>query len=116
MVDILALTGDILASSSDGEGVGFGALLLLSGFIFYGFVFFRYRNADKRHKHESETKASMLNVQVADERAGSIKGVRNSRMQGANNRSIRGAQQAFGKAGIGEEAITAITGSLFGRK
>lgn len=115
-MDILLLAGDVLASSSDSDGIGIGALLLLSGFIFYGYVFFRYRNADKRHMHESETTSATHNVQVADERAGSIKGVRNSRMQGANNRSVRGAQQALGNAGIGEAAISSITGSLFGKK
>lgn len=116
MFDVLAYAGDILASNSDGDGVGIGALLLLSGFIFYGYVFFRYRNADKRHMHESETTSSMHNVQVADERAGAIKGVKNSRMQGANNMKVQGAQQSFGKVGLGEEAISNITGSLFGKK
>lgn len=116
MVDVLAFAGDILASNSDGDGGGIAALLLLSGFVFYAYVFFRYRNADKRHMHESETKSSMLNVQVADELAGSVKGVKNSQIQGANNRRVQGAQQAFGKAGLGEAAISNITGSLFGKK
>jgi len=116
MVDVFVLAGDILASNSDGDGVGIGALLLLSGFVFYAYVFFRYRNADKRHKHESETTSSMHNVQVADERAGSVRGVRNRRMKGANNRNVRGAQQSFGNSGLGEAAISNITGSLFGKK
>ena len=116
MVDVVVLAGDILASSSDDDSIGLGALLLLSGFVFYAYVFFRYRNADKRHMHESETDSSAHNMQEADQRAGSIKGVRNARMQGANNRQVQGAQQSFGNSGFTEAAISNITGSLLRRK
>lgn len=116
MVEILAFAGDVLASGSDDGDFPLGLLLLLAGPIFYAFVFFRYRNADKRHSHESETDAKMLNVQVADERAGSITGAKSSRMQGSNNRTVRGAQQGFGNIGVNQETISNIAGSFFGKK
>lgn len=120
MIDVLASSGIILtspgvilASNSDGGGAGIAAILLLSGFIFYAYVFFRYRNSDKRHNHESETIAAMLDVEVVDERAGQIRGVNHARMRGANNRAVRGAQQSFGNAGFGEEQLRNITNSFF---
>lgn len=116
MIHALNLSATILASgSSDGDGVSLGWLLLLAGFVFYGYVFFRYRNADKRHLHESETNASMHDIQVADQRAGRQRGLRNSRMRGANNRSVKGAQQALGRTGITQDAISNAMGSIFKR-
>jgi|SRR5690625_3129210 len=116
MVTLYTLSPSLLASStSDGDGIGLGWILLLSGFIFYAYVFFRYRNADKRHRHESKTQSNVFNVQTADQKVRTRRGLRSSRMDGANNRSVRGSQHAFGKAGAGEQAISAITGSLFKR-
>lgn len=115
MITLTALAPDILASGSESDGPGLGLLLLLSGFVFYGYVFFRYRNADKRHRHESQTKSSIHNVETADHRVRKIRGSRSARMDGANNRQVRGAQHSFGKGGVGEQAISSITGSLFKR-
>ena len=82
-------------SSSNGNSSAFGYLFLLSGFVFYGYVFFRYRNAGKRHHYETETETKRLNLQEADERVQSLTGLSNSSMQGANNESVHGAG-AFG--------------------
>lgn len=93
-----ALDGSlILASSGDSEGDirYLGLLLLFSGFVFYGFVYFRYRNSDKRHKHESETEATMLDVRAADNQINTLKGVSNARLKGANNHVVHGAKQGF---------------------
>lgn len=116
MLDVIILAGDVLASGSDSDGFDPGILLLLSGFLFYGYVFFRYRNADKRHKHESETKSTMLNVQVADQRAGSVKGVKNARMSGANNRNVRGAQNSLGNTGLNADSLMNVAGSFLNKK
>lgn len=102
--------GEVLASSnSDGDGFPIAALLLLAGPIFYMYVFFRYRNADKRHMHESETTSDMLDVQVADQKSGAIKGVSHARMQGANHQRVQGAQQGFGNFGLNQKTISNIT-------
>lgn len=78
-------------SSSGGSSSAFGLVFLLSGFVFYGYVYFRYRNVGKRHHYESETEATKLNLQQTDERIQSLTGLTNSRMSGANNTAVRGA-------------------------
>ncbi len=90
---LLSLSGGLIqaASDSDGDPRNFALLLLLSGFVFYGYVFLRYRNADKRHRHEKETEADMHNVQLGDRFIRTRTGLRNSKMTDANNRSVRGS-------------------------
>lgn len=82
----------VLASSSSSEGDprAFGLLFFLSGFLFYGFMYLRYRNSDKRHRHEAETEARMLDVRAWDQHVDTQKGVKHSKMKGANNREVRG--------------------------
>ncbi len=83
----MTTTVDLLvtASSSSDDGSGLALLLLLAGPVFYGLMFLRYRNTDKRHRHESETKATMHDVRATDEYHRSLKGVSHRRMKGANN-------------------------------
>src|SRR5690625_5669393 len=85
-----AANGFVFAASDDGDAGNLALLFLLSGFVFYGYVFLRYRNADKRHRHEKETEADMHNVQVGDRFIRTRTGLRNSKMTDANNRSVRG--------------------------
>lgn len=89
---VVAAAGDVLASSGGGEGSGQGVLLLLllAGPLFAGWVYLRYRNTDKRHHHESETRSQMLDVRGEDTRTGSRTGLTSARMQGANSRKVRG--------------------------
>lgn len=108
--------GDVLASSSsDGDGFPIGALLLLAGPVFYLYVFFRYRNADKRHMHESETEAAMVDVQVADQLAGRVRGSKSARMDGANHRRVKGAQQGFGNFGLNQQTLSNITRGMLSK-
>lgn len=84
----------VLADSGGGDDAsGLAFVLLCSGFVFYGIVYLRYRNTDKRHGHESETEASMHDVRVEDRFTRSLKGVSHSRMKGANHRDVRGARR-----------------------
>lgn len=86
----------IQASSGDSDGGGkIGLLFLAAGFVFYGLMYIRYRNVDKRHHYESETKAEMRHLQQADVFAHSLRRLRNSRMHGANNTSVRGARKSL---------------------
>lgn len=83
----------LVASSSDegGEAAALPLLLLLSGFIFYGYIYSKYRNADKRHSHESETKANIANLGVLDSFIEHRKGLKNAKLKGANQDRIEGA-------------------------
>lgn len=75
----------IQASSGSSDGNGFAFLFLLAGFVFYGLMFVRYRNVDKRHHFESDTKARTANIQARDTFVRSRTGVTDSSMPGANN-------------------------------
>jgi len=66
-------------------------ILLTAGFIYYGFIYARYRNKGARHHHEKETKAAMSNLRTADNFVTKRTGLRNATMQGANNKIVRGS-------------------------
>ncbi|ADG73781.1 conserved hypothetical protein [Cellulomonas flavigena DSM 20109] len=89
-LDVLAAAGDVLASAGGGEGDGRGLvlLLLLAGPLFAGWQHLRYRNTDKRHHHESETRSQMQDVQADDTLTGRRTGLKSARMQGANSRKV----------------------------
>lgn len=109
MLGLLHATLGLLASSdSDSNLSVLGYVFLLSGFVFYGYVFFRYRNVGKRHHHETETETTRLNLQQTDERIQSLTGLSNSRIQGANNTQVRGA----GGLGFSMGQLSAVTDKL----
>lgn len=87
--------GQVIAatSSSSSEVTGFAALLLLSGFVFYGITYLRYRNVDKRYRHAVETDSTVHNMRAGDQRAGKLRGVSHRTMRGANNLRVSGVQQ-----------------------
>ncbi len=85
----------LAASSSDDDGGSFGWVFLLSGFIFYGAIYMKYRNIDKRHKHEVETEATLHNMQGYDQFVESRKGLSEPNLAGANNKDVRGALRKF---------------------
>lgn len=96
MLEISHLLETVVQASSDSDDGGkLGLLFLLAGFVFYGAMYIRYRNTDKRHHYETETKAEMRHLQQADVFAHSMKRLRNSRMNGANNTSVRGARKSL---------------------
>ena len=94
MYQLLANAGpEVWAWGADsGDGASFGLLFFLSGFIFYGAMYLRYRNINKRHMHARETEATLDNVRAADELVGKRTRQSNSRIKGANERQIKGAQ------------------------
>ena len=80
------------ASKVDGDAIQAAPfILLLSGFIFYGVMYTRYRNADKRHSHEKETTASIANLAATDAYIKSSKGLSNAKMKGSNQTRVEGA-------------------------
>ncbi|MBE6140643.1 MAG: TFIIB-type zinc ribbon-containing protein [Firmicutes bacterium] len=63
-------------------------ILLSLGFIYYFFMYNRYRNSEARHKHEIETKYHKENIQKVDTFVTKRTGLKNSKMYGANNKQI----------------------------
>ncbi len=88
---LAADAAQVLASSSSADDGGGGAffvlILLLAGPLFYARVHFRYRNTDKRHRHESETRSEVLDVRCTDTFVEHREGLRSRRMKGETRRS-----------------------------
>lgn len=91
MNQISQLATILFASSDSGDGNAIGYVFFLSGFVFYGIIYMKYRNVDKHHHHEVETESTKLNIAASDNKVGEEKGLKNSRMQGANNTRVDGA-------------------------
>lgn len=60
-------------------------IFLTPGFIFFFIFYFKYRNSDKRHIHELETKREVSNLKVFNKYITTKKGLRNSKIEGINN-------------------------------
>ena len=63
-------------------------LFSLSGIGFYLYFYTKYRNKDARHKHETDTAASISNVRKVDNLLRRRTRLSNARMNGANNLSV----------------------------
>ncbi|MDR1087722.1 MAG: hypothetical protein LBL23_00275 [Coriobacteriales bacterium] len=100
IIAFIYVLAPIIADSSDSDAAAAAPLLLLvSGFVFYGYIYARYRNADKRHSHERETTAKTANLEQIDTFIQSRKGLNNARMQGANQDRVEGALNEGGGEG-----------------
>ena len=114
-LDLIALRATVILaeSGSESDGRSIGLLFLLSGFLFYGAMYLRYRNTDKRHHHESETEATMLDVRAVDNHVQTLKGVKSARLQGANNRAVRGRSTGLLEGAL-PDSINSALGSIPG--
>jgi DNA-directed RNA polymerase subunit RPC12/RpoP len=74
----------------DDDSAAFGLLGFTTGFIFYYIFWKKYRNPDKRHLHEKETKTTLENLQKYDQFVEHRTGLSNSMMDGANNTNVQG--------------------------
>jgi hypothetical protein len=84
----------ILAASSSDDAdalLMIAAACLLAGPIFFIWKYLYYRNADKRHSHEHETKALIENVVADDAFVQHRKGLHDSEMSGRNDLRVDGA-------------------------
>jgi len=93
-ITILAYGGPILASGpSTEDGSWFGLLFLLAGPLFYALIYLRYRNVDKRHRHATETEATMDNLRERNDYRRTRTGLKSKTMTGANS-------QDYGSSGF----------------
>lgn len=65
-------------------------IFLTLGIIYFLVMYARYRNSGARHNHETETKSNMSNLIKSDVYVTKRKGLKNSRMDGANNTVVNG--------------------------
>jgi len=73
------------------EGDDYSWLFLTLGFVYYGIIYAKYRNKGARHHHEKETKATIDSLRKSDVFVTKRTGLRNAKMEGANNQSVRGS-------------------------
>lgn len=64
--------------------------LLLGGVGFFAYIYTKYRNADKRHRHETETKYEVKNLQKRDEFKEHRYRLRESAIRGENSTDVAG--------------------------
>jgi transcription elongation factor Elf1 len=76
----------LFASSED----DFSWTLLTAGFIYYAWIYAKYRNKGARHFHEKETKATMDNLQKKDVFVKTRTKLQNQKIVGATNTEVRG--------------------------
>ena len=88
-VILCILTFPFLDSSDSDFNVSL--LFLTLGFVFYGWIYAKYRNKGARHHHEAETKSTMDKLREKDTFVEKRTGLKNARMSGANNTSVKGS-------------------------
>ena len=81
----------LAAFFDDDSGGGAIALLILAGPLFYGVMYARYRNTDKRHFHESETPSALSNLRGYDNFVRHLKRQNNKTLANANNTKVHGS-------------------------
>lgn len=86
-----ALAGWVLGTERFGVESNARWLFLLSGLVFFGVMYMRYRNAGARHTYEKETKRNMSNLRSVDQFMESRFGLSNASLEGANSTDLKGA-------------------------
>ena len=87
LIEVLGLIAMLFTKTDDNN---WPWLFLLSGFIYFGVMYSRYRNSGARHKHETETKTNMANLRKYDNFVTKRRRLSNSSMEGANNNKVCG--------------------------
>lgn len=105
---LVEILGIILMLFMDSD---YNWLCLLSGFIFFGIMFARYRNNGARHTYEKETKKQMSNLKNVDNFIKTEKGLSNSMIRGVNNTKVEGQDPGTFSLGkkLGENVLNSIT-------
>ena len=78
------------ATTSDDDNGLFFLLLLLSGFVYYGIMYSRYRNKGARHTYEKETKRDMYDLKSTDDLLEHLKGLNDPFIKGCNDSKLEG--------------------------
>ncbi len=65
-------------------------IFLLAGFIYFIFMYLKYRNSNARHTYEKETKTTISNLRNVDKLIKHETGLTNPKISGANNNVVKG--------------------------
>lgn len=85
LIEILGFIGFVKIDSD------YSFVFLLTGILYFSYIYSRYRNQGARHNHESETLATIENAKKQDKYLSRRTGLSNSTMSGANNHSVNGS-------------------------
>ena len=93
LVELLGIIAMIFASDFE-----YNWIFLLAGIIYFFIMYFRYRNTNAKHHHETETKTTMSHLSKADIFERRLTGLTNSRISGANNTDVTGNRATLGRS------------------
>ena len=65
-----------------------GLVFATAGFLYYWYIYSRYRNKKARFSHETDTKSELLNVESVDNLVRRMTRLRNSKMSNANSKKV----------------------------
>ncbi len=83
---------------------GYWFILLAAGFVFYAVIYSRYRNANARHRHETETKNTVKDMKATDTFFEKRRGLRSSSISGRNDRFVGASGNAKAPTGLNKVA------------
>lgn len=84
-------TGMLLASGGSSEGSPAGLLLAgpIAALAVYGLLFRYYRNTDKSHSYETETRIQAAPITGGEQKVNDVRGTRRRSIEGENVRNFR---------------------------
>lgn len=93
LVELLGVLAMIFTSNPNSDSK-YNWIFLLAGIIYFIIIYSKYRNSGARHNYETETKKEMSNLRKVDDFIKHEKGLSNARMNGANNKTVNGANMS----------------------
>ncbi|WP_206673486.1 hypothetical protein [Pseudactinotalea terrae] len=84
--ELLATGAPILAAGGSGDGSPAGILLAgpIAAIAVYGLLFRYYRNTDKSHSFETETRIQAAPITGGEQKVNEIRGTQQTQIQGNN--------------------------------
>jgi len=88
LVQILGTIIGLLIISSGDENIVPGLFFLLTGVVYYGIIYMKYRNTNVRFEHEKETRTLIDNIEQSDVYIKRLKRLKNGLIKGLNTKSV----------------------------
>jgi hypothetical protein len=88
----LIFTTPVFASDGEGDAASLLLLILLAGPIFFFAQYTRYRNYDKRHYHEKDTRSEITNIKKSDDLSEKRTRTSDRKLPGCNASVVEGSK------------------------